>query len=112
MAFESDFLGMMPVTVTVEPFVTQDGYSKAAYGDPVSYQVFLDETSRMHRTSTSQVLYAQGTVYLPPTAVVGTKDRLTLPDGQQPKVVGVDRQFDDQGLHHLELYFQITPRRT
>jgi len=33
------------------------------------------------------------------------EDKITLPDGDTPKILRVDKMSDESGYHHIKVYF-------
>lgn len=100
-----DFLDMMPRTVTIEPFLGRDQYTKPTYGAGVDYKARLQDRFQMVRNAEGEQVVARGIAYIACTAAVSVKDRITLPDGSQPIILSADNEDDETGAHHLRLAF-------
>lgn len=101
----SDFLDLMPDTVTVEPFAGRDGYGAPSYGAPVQYRARVVYRPNLVHAPDGKEVVARGTVWLATSDAVSTEDRLTLPDGSTPRVVAVERYTDASGVHHVKVAF-------
>lgn len=104
----SDFLDLMNNTVQVEPQTGYDGYANRQYGTAVEYRA---RVSYGRRTAPSpgggEQLVASGTVWLAGSVPVTPEDRLTLPTGQQPEILSVERPTDETGeVHHTKVTFK------
>jgi len=109
MAFEPDFLEMMPHTVTIAPWVSRTAAGVDVFGAPVAYRarivgkiLSLRRAERSDRTVIFDVYLHAG------TAVITSKDKLTL-DGDAawvdgtPIIFAVARSTDEDGHHHVKL---------
>ena len=111
MTFESEFLDLMPETITIEQPTSQDGYGKRSYGAAISYRCRVVEKLEKITTVQGREDFATTKVYVAPNASSGllptlsARIRVTLPDGTQPNVVGFGRQSDEDGPHHALIYF-------
>lgn len=101
---------MLASVVTIEPWVSHDGYGAATYGTAVEYQCRVVGRNRMIRAFDGNERLSTVQVYLssiPTVPVVGPKDRVTLPEDhipQQPPIMAILRETDEDGPHHLVLY--------
>lgn len=117
MGFETEFLEMMPLTMTVETFEAVDAYDSPVFGAANTWQCRIEQDSREFRNTDGVVAVADAVIFTPPTsltspaAVIGPKDRVTLPDGAVPLIQGVIREYDDEGFHHYEVYVSMSPSR-
>lgn len=102
---EPEFLQMSTMLLKVESLSTQSDYGAPSYASPASsWPAFYEAGSRMARGINGVQQIASGTIYvLSSSASIGPQDRLTWPDGRQPKLLRVDVLNDEEGQHHLEL---------
>lgn len=112
----SDWVDMMPHTVSIEPFSSNDSYGEPSYGASVSYRGRITRKPHYVRGKDGNDIVAEGVVWLgPPTSdltddtvpTVTTRDRITLPDGTltQPPIMSVSKIADENGDHHLKIHF-------
>lgn len=104
---ESDLLSLMPHTVTVAPWVSQNAYGEASYGSAVSYTARIQGKMQMIRDATGVERVSTVTVYVATTASIGPKDKLTLPSGwtpASPSIIAIQRVSDESGDHHTVIY--------
>lgn len=102
MGFE-EWLYMCPHTVTIEPFVSRDGFGAPTYGTAVTFQARVQGKNRMIRTRDNVEAVSTVQVYIASTPVVSPDDRVTLPSGftpSQPPILSVQPISDEQGAHH------------
>jgi hypothetical protein len=103
----SDFLDLMPATVTFAHVTGRDGYGKASFGIAASYRARV--VYKMIRTSnifTGQDAVADGEVWLAGTVTPSDMDeRITLPDGSTPKILNWEQFSDGDGPHHTVIHF-------
>jgi hypothetical protein len=90
--------------VTVEPYLGHSA-NGPKFGMPALVRCFLDQQTRMVRSSTGTEVTSTGTAYCPLTTVAPPDSRVTLPDGRQATVIDALRR-DGGGLgtpDHLEV---------
>lgn len=102
----SEWADMMPHTITVEPFVSEDMYGKYTYGAPATHQARCQGKNRMVRTATGEEVASTVTVYV---GLIGmnVKDRITLPatfHPTQPPILALGQVSDESGSHHTVVY--------
>lgn len=105
MSFESEFVQLMPHSVTIEPWASQDAYGKPTYGAGVAYPAQVMAINErvvtvMNRevVASTQVIVGPNAGLYPPT---DPRIRITLPDGSKPTVLAVTAQPDEDGTHHV-----------
>jgi hypothetical protein len=110
MPMESEWLELMPLTVTIEAFKSVGSYrDDPVYDDPVKVRARLEPINREIRTSDNLVHQVTGVLYpYNPPNPIGPKDRITLPDGSVPRIVGVNAQYDETEFHHYEVYLDTS----
>jgi hypothetical protein len=82
-----------------------DVYGTATYGTSVSYAALVVYTSKLVAGPDDREVTSVTQVYIPSSsASVAEHDRLTLPDGTQPRVIKVDRYADDNGQHNTVIW--------
>lgn len=110
MAFESEFLALMPETITIAQPTGQDGYGKRSYGAATSYRARIVEKMEKIVTVQGREDFATTKVYVAPDSSGALPDlsarvQVTMPDGTTPNVVGFARQSDEEGPHHVIIWF-------
>ncbi len=109
---ESEWLEMMPDSVTITPFLSRNVRGEPEYDTQSSYTVRarVEQSMREFRTKEGSVRVAQTVVYpFNPPKAIGPNDQFTLPDGSSPPTLGVLRETDDLGIHHYECYLAKVP---
>lgn len=104
---EPELVALMPHTVTVEAYASQDRYGKPAYGAAASYKAMVEQKVRQVRNLAGEEAVSTTTVYLDAVAAITPRDRVTLPAAFSPRtppIINVSRFSDENGLHHTELY--------
>lgn len=104
---ESDLLSLMPHTITIAPWSSQNAYGEPTYGAAVSYTARVQGKMQMVRDATGIERVSTVTVYVATTAAIGPKDRLVLPTGfspASPPILAVARHSDENGDHHVVIY--------
>jgi len=109
MAFESEFLSMMPHTVTVAPFVSRDKNGVPTYGTPRTFRARVTGKVLSLRRSDRADSTVVFDVYVQAGNTVITADDLLTLDGDPawvdgtPILFAVSRSTDDDGHHHVKL---------
>lgn len=104
---ETALLSLMPHTITVAPWASQNAYGEPTYGSAVSYTARVQGKTQMVRDSVGVERVSTVTVYVATTASIGPKDKLTLPNGwtpASPSIIAVQRVSDESGDHHTVIY--------
>lgn len=112
MSFDSEFEGLMPDVVTVEPFLAEPASDGSSRWDTPAARTFrgrVEQFARMIRDKDGREVVSNTRIYLAPTTTDGEayaptpNDRFTLPSGyypQQPPCLSLQRENDEEGLHH------------
>lgn len=100
-----DWNDLMPHTITVAELSGRDGYGAPAYGSEASYTARVIYKPTKVRGPEGNDVVAKGLVWISGTPTIDTEDRLTLPDGSTPPIMAVDRIPDEDGEHHVKVYF-------
>lgn len=109
MAFEDEFLDMMPHTVWVAPYTGHDADNIATYGADVPYRCRIAGNIAALRTAQSELSTVIFTIWMAAAgATITIRDRLTLPDdptyiNRYPTIFTVDRLSDEDGSHHVRI---------
>jgi len=103
----SDWLDLMPFTITYEAVATRDAYGKVlTYADSVDYRARVTyKHQRVASRATGQDVIASIQVWIEGViTTINVDDRVTLPDGTTPLIVAWDLPTDEIGNHHCKLY--------
>lgn len=105
MAFESAFLELMGSTIKIS---TRTGHSN--YGAPTfsntttSYRARIVDQPSFVRTAENETVEVQTVCWVRSTGgTITVDDRITLPGGATPQIVGVERYPDEDGHHHVKI---------
>lgn len=86
--------------VGLEAFLGVDAYGRPSYSAATVVLGRVEPTHRRVYNPDETYTVATSRVFLPETPVVSPRDRITLPDGSQPRILAVERQGDERGPHH------------
>ena len=101
MALETQFLSMMPDTVTVYPVSSLDNYGKRTWSATgTSYSCRIQATPGLIRDVEGREVVVTATIYLYGSPTLTTDHKVVLPDSSAPVIVSVSRVNDDTGGHH------------
>lgn len=118
MAFEAEFLSMMPDRITVEPYVSMstDGYAVRTYGAAKTFAARVEPYGKLTKDSQHKDVVSNTRIFMPATDTAGTTyilniaDRVTMPAAYtatgihaNPPIISVQPVNDEDGLHHQEV---------
>jgi hypothetical protein len=97
-SFAELFDDVLPDAVTVEPWTGQNPNGGATYGPAVAIaRARVVRGSKMFRDDRGQQVLSIATLYAGASEVrIGPKDRVTLPDGTQPPILGSPSVYPDE----------------
>jgi len=100
---EPQFRRLMSATVTIEPLTGTTGDGTPSYGPGVKVPAAIVPQGSRFLSREADTAVDLGMVFVDATVAVGMADRLTLPDGTQPPILGIFTAWDDRGPHHQEI---------
>lgn len=104
MALDADLAALMVDSVGLELYQSRDLFGAATYGTLASFSCRIESTNQKVFTAAGngEVVerVASTRIYLAEAPVVGVNDRITLPDGSQPRILAVEANGDERGAHH------------
>lgn len=104
----ADWQDVMPHTVTYEAVSGRDDYGAPTYATAVTYAhsrvQYSQKRVASNVTGHDTLSFCQCWI---PAALTGLSpdDRITLPDGSSPKIVGWEIRVDEAGNHHTKVAF-------
>lgn len=105
--FDSDFLELMPYTVTVAPKSGQNQYNEPTFGTAVSYQARIAGKIMELRSKKGEDVTTTFELWLDTTDVIAPDAQLTLTGSQwidtTPEIFTVRRVSDENGDSHVQL---------
>jgi len=105
----SDWLDLMPSTVTYSTSTGRNSEGLPIQGTAVSYRARVNRKAvRTTNRFSGQDEIAAGQVWLAAVLTPTIDDRITLPDGTQPVIVNWDTINDEVGPHHTVIFFGAT----
>ena len=107
MTIESDYLELMPDTITITPSSATDMYGKRTYGGtPTTTRGRTSNKQELLRDAAGREIVTTGRFYCYGNPTVSIGDRLTLPDGSTPIILSIDTNVDETGAsHHTVLHY-------
>jgi len=106
MSFDTELLDLMPHTIVVQGFDSVNQYGEETYSTgTTSYQALVEEHPQFIRNSYGETVLASHIAYVHSTERIPVTSMVTLPDGNQPALVRSDVFSDEDGLHHVVLFF-------
>lgn len=107
MSFSTALLGLLPSTVKVSTRTGHDNYGKATFAaTTTNYRCRVLEKPGYVRGPEAEEIAYRHVVWARSTGAVSitASDRVTMPDGSVPPVVGVERYSDDDGPNHVKIF--------
>lgn len=101
-----DWDDLMLDTVTIEPFVSMDEYSKPTYGDAEIYRARITGKLQKIVAHTGEDKVSKVRIYLVGTPAISVFDRITLPSGwtpTQPPILAVGMIPDETGMVYVTI---------
>ena len=106
MSFDPGFLDLMPHTITVNVFDAVNQYGEETYSTSAStYTAMVEEHPQIVRDSFGELTLASHLAYIASTARIPVTSQITLPDGSQPPLIRSDVFSDEDGIHHVVIFF-------
>ncbi len=106
-ALDPELVALMVDTITVAPATGRTASGTATFGAPVSLTCKVDWKRQVYPSATGRDVVGRGIVYLPAVhPEITTEDRVTLPDGSSPPLLGVQTFDDEAGPCYTTLIFQ------
>jgi hypothetical protein len=104
---DPELLELMPHVVTYERNTGVDEFGQPTYASPVLVRARVE--GRMRRTMGADGIerVSSITIYLSTSPGISPADRITLPEGfnpRQPTIIGIERQSDQHGPYYEAIY--------
>lgn len=87
----------LQVSVTHEPYSSQDGYGAPSYGTAVTRQAIVEYVTKPVRTLEGHEKLSTAQIMLPRNVAVDLRDRFTLPSGASMPVLTISGVTDPTG---------------
>lgn len=100
-----DWSDMFPDTVGISEFASRDSYGKPLFGSQVSYRGRVVYKPTKVNDSSGQEVVAKGQVWIQGVPAIDPEDEIELPDGTTPRVLSVSKFPDQNGMHHVVVFF-------
>lgn len=103
MAFEEDFLECMVDEIIWEPSTGNDANAMPTFGRAQTLQCRISPKTRQVLDKDNREVVSHCTIYPAYAPDISPNDRITLPNGDQPPILRVERPPDRDGAHHTEV---------
>lgn len=105
MAFETEFLTLMPSTITVKAYTSFNQYGEPSYSTSgTTYRALIQEQPTEITDAFGREVISSHTIYVASTARIPLTSKLELPDGTDPAIIRSDVMYDQDGIHHVVLF--------
>jgi hypothetical protein len=101
------FSGLLPDSITIEPYIGADGYGAAQFGSAVTYKARLRGGAADVKTAAGEEVVSKIQIYLNTITPIDTRSRITLParfSPTNPPIIGVEPVTGLQSTHHVKIY--------
>ena len=106
MGIETDFLDMMPSTVTVYAKASTDAYGKLSFSATgTGTRCRIQPRSEVVTTENMREVVTKGTIIFYGVPSITTESKIVLPDGTIPLIVSVQTHYDESGTHHTTVVY-------
>ena len=108
MSFDAQLLSLMPSTIKVSTRTTHSFSGTPSFASSTtSYRARIVSKPGYIRGPEQEEIEYRTVAWARSTGAtsITASDRVTLPDGSRPPVVGVERYADQDGQHHVKIYF-------
>ena len=100
-----DWKDMMPHTVTVASLSSTDDYGAPTFGTAVSYSARVVSKPTHVKAADGAEVLARGYLWINGLPTITPTDKITLPDSSTPPILAIDKVPDEDGDHHVKVYF-------
>lgn len=110
MAWDTEFLDLMPHSIIIHAFSSRKVDGSPAYAaSGTTYRGRVNQTSRQVRDDKGNVVMAAQVAWIASTSPLNVNSRYRLPAGTggstTPPVLRVDNFSDEDGVNHHRVYF-------
>ncbi len=102
----ADWSDMFPATISIQTVASTNSYGVDSYNTAVEYSGRVVYKNKSVINATGEEVVSRGAVWLQTKTVINTTDKITLPDGSSPELISVDRPQDQDGDHHVKIFFR------
>lgn len=105
MSFDTEYLTLMPSTISVSPLDSVNQYGEPTYStSSSSYRALIQEQPTAITDAYGRDTIASHTIYVASTERINITSKLDLPDGTDPAIIRSDVMYDEDGIHHVVLF--------
>jgi hypothetical protein len=95
----------LQVSITHEPFSSDDANGNRSYGASATYSVIVSHKSRWVSSKDRTGQLSKSNIQFLESVAVTEQDRITLPDGSQPQILSVEDVLDPDGNFYAPRIF-------
>ena len=106
MTFSSTFGDMLKDEVTVQEYSGRDAYGSPSYGSPVTYKCRVVYKNRLVRNTEGSLISSSFQVWMDWIDNITEEWLITLPGGETPPILSIERFKDEVGESHTKVFFQ------
>ena len=106
MSFDTQFLTMMPSTMSMYAFVSFDNYGEPTYStSATSIRCRMEYDHKSMQDMNSNEMVPTATAYLGYDSIISSLSKFVLPDGSTGIVLSIEQAWDETGIHHNVVRF-------
>lgn len=112
MAIDAALLALMRDSVLIAPYTGQNEHGEATWGANVAYQcrityhtmtIVVRSSSTTAESAFERLALSSAKIIIGSAPVVNARDRVTLPNGLQPRILEVFLRSDENGPYYTEV---------
>lgn len=101
------FSGLLPDSVTIEPYTSSDGYGAAQFGSGVTYRARIEWGPKDVKNTQGEEVVSNARIFIATANAIDTRSRITLPAGRgpvNPPIMMVRAVTAGREIHHTCIY--------
>ncbi|MCK5640808.1 MAG: hypothetical protein KAJ19_08425 [Gammaproteobacteria bacterium] len=102
----ADWSDMMPHTITHLETTGYDDYGAKNTGSPATYKARIIYKNDTILDANGREVISKGHMWIMGTPTIDNEDVITLPDGSIPEILSVETYPDENGAHHVKVFFR------
>lgn len=101
----NDWEDMLINTCYHQALSSRDASGVPTYGTAATYKCRVVYKNARVVDSYGNEVVARGMIWFMGTPNIDPNDKITMPDGDAPPIISVERYTDEVGLHHTKVFF-------
>ena len=103
---DPDFRQLMQQPVVLRRFTGMNEYGKREFGSPENYKAHVQQGFERRWDDDGEYMVGVGRIFFFGHVGLTTDDEVAFDDGTAPRLIGIERWFDEKGENHEVAVFQ------